>query len=81
MSRCGREVLQNVREGRESLLDVQKARLVVREWLGGPTGCTGVFRRPPVCSVVVGRPSRMSGNGREDLKVVEKWPGGPPGCP
>ena len=67
--------------GRESLLDVQKARLDVRVWLRGPTGCTGVFRRPPVCSVVVGSPSRMSGCSWESFLDVREWSGGPPGCP
>ena len=41
--------------GREALPNV-------REWLGGPPGCPGVF----------GRPFRMSGNGREanlDVRV------------
>ena len=35
---------------------------VVIEWLGGPPGCPGVG----------GKPSRMSGNGREALPDVRK---------
>ena len=31
-------------------------------------------------SGVVGRPSRMSGSGREALPDVREWSGGPPGC-
>ena len=34
----------------------------VLEWLGGPPGCPGV----------VGRPSRMSGSGREALPDVQE---------
>ena len=30
---------------------------------------------------VVGRPSRMSGSGREALPNIREWSGGPPGCP
>ena len=32
-------------------------------------------------SRVVGRPSRMSGSGREARQDVQEWSGGPPGCP
>ena len=41
------------------------------EWSGGPPGCPGV----------VGRPSRMSGSGREALPDDPKWSGDPPECP
>ena len=54
--------------GREFLPDVWKARLNVRECLRGPPGYP----------VVVGRPSRMSGSGREALSDVWEWSGGPP---
>ena len=53
----------------------------VREWSGRPRGCPGV----------VGRPSRMSGNGREALRMSgigrkalqddHEWSRGSPGCP
>ena len=56
----------------------QEALPDVRVWSEGPPGCPGV----------VGRPSRMSGSGREALTVgretfpnVWEWSGGPPGCP
>ena len=35
----------------------------VREWSGGP----------PKCPVVVGRPSQMSGCGREALLIDREW--------
>ena len=41
------------------------------EWSGGPPGCPEV----------AGRPSRMSGSGREALPDVREWSGGPPECP
>ena len=50
----------------------------VRELSGGPTERLGV---PPGCPGVVGRPSRMSGSGRESLPDVREWLRGPPGCP
>ena len=56
--------------GREAITDVRKSRPDVRECLGGP----------PVCSVVLGRSSRMSRSGREVLPNVQEWSGGPPGC-
>ena len=50
----------------------------VREWLGGPSGCPEV----------IGRHSRMSGSGWEDLPGDQKafpevweWSGDPPGSP
>ena len=53
----------------------------VREWSGGLFGCPGV----------VGRPSRMSGSGRDDLRKsengwmvlsdVREWSGDPHKCP
>ena len=70
--------------GRKSLLEL-------REWSGGPTGRTGVVKRPPdvwdwsggptLCPRVVGRPHRKSGSSRETLPDVREWSGGPPGCP
>ena len=42
------------------LQDVREALPVVREWLGGPLGCPGVF----------GRLTRMSESGQEVLPNV-----------
>ena len=51
--------------------------LEVQEWSGGPHGCPGM----------VGRPSRMSGSGRETVRYVweafpevREWSRGPPKC-
>ena len=71
MSGSGREALPG---GREVLLNV-------REWSGGPAGCTLVVARPsrmsesareahPGCQGVVVRPSWMDGSGREALSDV-----------
>ena len=64
----------------------RKALPYEQGWTGRPpgcpeglSGCPGVFRHPPVCLVVVGRPSWMSGRGRETPGCPE-WSGGPPGC-
>ena len=35
----------------------------------------------PKCPGLVGRPSRMSGSGREALPDVREWLGSSPGCP
>ena len=48
----------------------QEARPDVPECSGDPSGC----------SAVVGRPSRICGNGREALPDVREWYGGPPVC-
>ena len=61
MFESGQETLSNVREGWESLSDIQ-------EWSVGPPGCLGM----------VGRPSLMSGSGREALPDVREFLGGPP---
>ena len=71
MTGSDREAIPDVREWSASLPDVPVAFPDVQEWLGGPPGCPGV----------VGRPSRMSGSGREALPNVRKWSRGPPGCP
>ena len=71
MTGSDREAIPDVRELSASLPDVPVAFPDVQEWLGGPPGCPGV----------VGRPSRMSGSGREALPNVRKWSRGPPGCP
>ena len=87
MPGSGKEALSEVREwsgsphecqsGREALPDVWKACPDVREFSGVD----------PVCSVVVGRTSRMSGSGREPFQMyrigpeVWEWSGGPPGLP
>ena len=49
--------------GRKALPDVW-------EWLGRRLKCSGVFGGPPVCPVVLGRPSWMSGSIREALPYV-----------
>ena len=69
--------------GRAALLDV-------REWSGGPFGCTGVVGRLARCpgvverlsqmTGVVGRLSRMSRSGREALLDVKDWSGDPYVC-
>ena len=51
--------------GRDALPDV-------RDWLGGPTGCLAVTGGLPGCQGVVGRPSWMSGSGRETLLDVRE---------
>ena len=63
---------------RKVLPNFREALSYVREWSGGPPGCAGV----------VGRPSRMSGSGREACRIsgsgrkaipnVWEWSGGPP---
>ena len=63
----------------------------VREWSRGPPRCSGVVGRPPGCAgvvrgipkcpVVVAKPSRMSGCGREAFPDVQKWSGDHSGCP
>ena len=68
MSESGREALSYVREWSEVLLEIWEALTEVREWSGSPAG-------------VVGRPSRMSGNGRVPLPDVREWLGGPLVCP
>ena len=40
----------------------------------------GRGRDPFRMSAVFGSPSRMSGNGREDLPDVQEWSRCPPGC-
>ena len=60
---------------------VREALPYVREWTGGPLRSLEV----------VGRPSRMSGSGRESCLMsgsgrkaipnVREWSGEPPGCP
>ena len=81
MSGSGREILPDVRECRETLMDV-------REWSGDPPKCPGGL---PGCSPVAVKPPQMSGSGRKALldirewwvafKDVREWTGGPPGCP
>ena len=51
------------RSGREAITDV-------REWSGRPQGFAGVVRGPPGYLGVVGRPSRISGSGRNALPEV-----------
>ena len=56
---------------------------IVREWTGGPPGCSGLVGRPSRMFEVVGgpyrypevveRPSRMSESGRETLPDVPQW--------
>ena len=56
--------------GREAFLDVRgdlESLSKVREWSGGTPRCPGV----------VGKPSRMSGIGREALRDVREWSGVP----
>ena len=49
----------------------QKTHPDVQEWLGSPPKSQGV----------VGRPTRMSGSGREAILDVRELSGGPPGSP
>ena len=73
MSRSGREALPDVWEWSGGPHNV-------RERSGGPPGCLGVVGRPSRClevvgrlTRVVGRPSQMSGSGREALLDVREW--------
>ena len=53
----------------------------VREWSGGPPGCSReVWRLSRMFGVIRG-PSRMSRSGREALPNVQEWSGVSPGCP
>ena len=74
MSGSARDALPDVRgevgmpsrkigSGLEALLDVREALPDVWEW----------SRDPPGCPVVVGRPLRMSGRGKETLSDVQEW--------
>ena len=67
--------------GREALLEGREALRDVWDWLGGPSGCPGVVRRPSRMvgrlSQMVAMPFLMSGGGREALRNVPEWSGGP----
>ena len=58
----------------ETFPEVRKALSDVWECSEGPPGTLG-------CPGVVGRPSQMSGSGRETLPDVREWSGGPLECP
>ena len=79
MSGSGRAALKDVLAARPDVrvcsggplvspVVVMEALLDFREWSRGPLGCSGV----------VGRPSHMSGSGREALPYVRERSGGPP---
>ena len=83
MSGSARETLPDVLEVlpdvRKTLPDVREwsgGLSEVREWSGGPPGCLGgPLRRaggPSRCPGVVGKPSRMSESGGEDLADVRE---------
>ena len=70
----------------------QEAFSDFRDWSGGLRGDVagphgglevppGGLGGPPGGPGVVGKPSRMSGSGREALPDVRWWSGGPLGCP
>ena len=63
--------LESLPDGRDTLQAVPD----VREWSGGPFGWPRVVGRS---SVMVGRPSLMSGIGRYALPEIRVWSGGPP---
>ena len=71
MTGIGREACRKSRSGQKALVDVW-------EWSGNPPGYPG---GPLECPRVVGRPSRMSGSGRQAL--INDWVflGGSTGCP
>ena len=76
MSGSGLETRLDFREGlpniREVLPNIREVHPEVREWseaLPDVRECSGV---PPGCPGVVGRPSRMSGSGRETLLDVRE---------
>ena len=76
MSGSGWDALPVDREGRQALLNVRElveALPNIREWLGVPLECPGVVRRRCRTSRSGGRPSRMSGNGRETLPNIQEW--------
>ena len=65
MSESGQEAFPDVRKwsGDPRMFRSGRESLAdVREWSGGPPGCPGV----------VGRPSKMSGSGREGLLDVRE---------
>ena len=53
----------------------------VWEWSGSPRGCPGVVGRPSHMSGSGREASRLSGSGREALPDVRDWSGDPPRCP
>ena len=81
ISGSGRKTLQHVQKwsggppkcpgvfGRPSLMSLSGRKPF---WMFG--SCREALR-------ISGRPSRLSGSGREALPDVQKWSGGPPGCP
>ena len=59
----------------------REALPIVLEWLGGPSRCPGVVRRPSRLSLRGGRPFRISGSCREALPDIREKSGGSPRCP
>ena len=85
---------QNSGSGRQTLPDVRVWTKCAPGSLGGGkrlSGCPGVVQSPYVCPGEFGRPSRMSGSGRETLPDIRssleallkfwEWSIDPPGCP
>ena len=69
MPGCGREALLEVREALLVVQDWSEAFRNVREWSGIYPRCP---RGPTGCLVVAGWPFRMSGSGREALLDVRE---------
>ena len=63
MSGSGRDALPDDREWSGGLGDI-------RECSQSPPECPRVVELPPGCPRVVGRPSQMSGSGRESIQDV-----------
>ena len=74
MSGIGWDALLDIRSRLETLPNVWEW------WEALPDFCKW-SRDPSGFLVVVGRPFRMSGSGREAFADFREWSGDPPGCP